>query len=198
MITFTFFKMGVAAKKSGLKHPDIGEAIRSSRKALLDGEPGSALGLVAPFLRDDDALPEIRLIAGRALTALGRYPEALEYFDIYLTDNADSVEGLLAAGVAASKSRALAKALGWFSKAFNTLARKADKFIQPLLSSDEIDPVIIEEMIADMESHPADKNRAIALMCALGKAGHFNAVEKFMKILDKPYEPAPKNEIPTR
>ena len=47
------------------------------------------------------------------------------------------------------------------------------------------DPVALEEMMEEVEENPGERDRAIALVCALGSAGYFKAVERFMGVFDK-------------
>jgi hypothetical protein len=39
-------------------------------------------------------------------------------------------------------------------------------------------------MVEEVESYPGDRDRALALLCALAKAGHYTAAERFIYALD--------------
>jgi tetratricopeptide (TPR) repeat protein len=136
-------------------------------------------------MEDKDAVPEAHLITGRALAALGRYPEALRCLEEYLDEHPNSVEGLIAAGLAAAGARELARAIQLFNRAGQRLSAPARALVEPLGSLEHPDPVGLEEMVAEVESHPKDPDRLFAVACALGQAGHFRAVERFLRLLDK-------------
>ncbi|HDS29796.1 MAG TPA: hypothetical protein ENN67_02005, partial [Firmicutes bacterium] len=57
--------------------PSLSDTVVAARAALATGAFDIALNLVAPWLTDDETPPIALLIAGRALTSLKRYPEAL-------------------------------------------------------------------------------------------------------------------------
>jgi len=164
--------------------PVLSELVPRAMDLLRDNQPEKAFSLIAPRHLDDDAPDELRLVAGHALAALGRYPEALGHYTYYLARHPDSVIGLLAAGLAAARARQLAQASDWFRRASETATGRVKELLEPLLDADVHDPVTIGEMIADLESFPGDRERAIALACALGCAGHFRAVERFLPIFD--------------
>jgi len=164
--------------------PDPGKTLDEARAALRERNPQRALNLLAPLINAGDAPDETRLLAGRALAALERYPEALEHLEMYVAANPDSVKGLLCAGLVAASAREIAKAVDWFNRAARALGGRARAILEPLMNAEQPDPVAIEEMVADVESHPEDRDRALALACALGRAGHFRAVERFLPVLD--------------
>jgi tetratricopeptide (TPR) repeat protein len=155
-----------------------------ARAALAEGSFSHALNLVAPWLTDDVTPPIALLLAGRALLSLGRFPEAIGYLEQYLSVQPSCPEGLLAAGVAAAGARELAKAVDWFNKAAHSLSGKARELLEPYLLKGTPDPIAIEDLIVQVESHPDDRDCALALTCALGQAGHFRAIERFLSIID--------------
>jgi tetratricopeptide (TPR) repeat protein len=163
-----------------IARPTLNETLREARTALDSRQPSRAHWLVTPWLEEKDCPAEVRLIAGRALAAQGRYAEAMGHFEIYVAGNPDSVDGLICAALTAARARNITRAVDWFNLAARALTGRAKTAIEPLLSSNPYDPVAIEDMVADVEAHPEDKERALALACALGRAGHFRAVEKFL------------------
>ncbi len=186
MLSIPFLKT-VTRKKSPPEKdqvkPDLTETISRAADAIRENNPSRALYLVAPWLTCDKPPNEIRLVAGRALAALGRYPEALGHFEAYLKDNPGSVEGLLAAGLAAARARELARAIDWFNRASRAVTGRAQVLLEALPDNETNDPIIIEELVAEVESYPEDRDRALALICVLGRAGHFRAVEKYIPML---------------
>ena len=188
MLTLSFLRTESEARSKPIEkvdRTDLTETVFQARAALREKAPGRALSLLAPWLGDENPPAEARLIAGRALTALGRYPEALGLLEEYLAEHPNSVEGLLAAGIAAASARELARAVDWFNRAAHALSGRALSLIEPLGSLEHPDPIALEEMVAEVESYPGDRDRALALACALGRSGHFRAVERFLAVLDK-------------
>jgi len=163
--------------------PDLSDLVAKAGEKLKDNQPTSALSMVAPWHSDDDAPSEIKLVAGRALAALGRFPEALEYFEAWVEGNPGSVEGLIEAGLIAARARKLTIAMEYFNRAIGTVSGRVRAILKPYLESDIHDPVVIEELILDLESNPGDRDRALALACALGRSGHFRAIERFLPSL---------------
>jgi tetratricopeptide (TPR) repeat protein len=160
--------------------PGPKETIREAKRALDVHRPSHAHSLVAPMLDDPDCPAEARLAAGRALAAQGRYPEAMQQFVIYISGNPDSVQGLISAALTAARIHDITRAIDWFNRAAHLLKGRAKNYIKPILESGINDAVAIEDMVADVEAHPEDKERALALAIALGCAGHFRAVERFL------------------
>jgi len=166
-----------------LPKPSLKDTIQDARNALNMQQPSRAHSLVASWLDEPDCPAEVRLIAGRALAAQGRYPEAMQQFVIYISGNPDSVQGLVSAALTAARIHDITRAVDWFNRAAHSLKGRAKKYIRPFLESDTNDTVAIEEMVAEVEAHPEDKERALALAIALGRAGHFRAVERFLPTL---------------
>ncbi len=187
MLGIPFLKSATKSKTrvdSPQVKPDLTELVSNAMELLRNNRPEQAFSLVAPWHLEDDAPDEIRLVAGHALAALGRFPESLGHYSEYLERHPESVDALLTAGLAAARARRLAQAADWFRRASMAVTGRVRELLEPLLEADVHDPVTIGEMIADLESHPGDRDRAIALACALGCAGHFRAVERFLPIFD--------------
>ncbi len=183
MLSIPFLRSTIRSKAGRTEPkvvPDVSETLTLARKALRAGNASRAHSLVVPTLSEKDAPAEARLVAGKALSAMGRYPEALMHFEAYLASEPGSVEGLLAAGLTAARAQEMARAADWFNRACLALTGRARKLIEPLMKTARHDPVAIEEMVAELESYPEDRERALALACALGRAGHFRAVERYL------------------
>ncbi len=193
MLFFPFLRIDTNSSPKSApagERAELAETVKSARLALAEGVPDRALNLVAPWLTDDESPVIALLIAGRALTALGRYPEALGYLEQYLREKPRCPEGLLAAGMAAARSRELARAVDWFNRAAHSLSGKARELIEPFVLTEQPDPLAIEELIVEVESNPGDRDRALALACALGRGGHFRAIERFLGVIDRNPFPA--------
>ena len=167
-----------------IERPNLEKTVLQIRAALANGDNSLALNLVAPWLTDDDTPPIALLLAGRALTALRRYPEALGYLEQYTHIEPSCSEGLLAAGIAAAGAREIARAVDWFNKATHSLSGVARQILEPYILTGTPDPIAIENLVVEVESHPDDCDRVLALSCALGQAGHFKAIERFLSIID--------------
>lgn len=188
MLSIPFLTKSKPAKSGACEIPgdaDLGDIVSDALSALGQNRPSQALSAIAPFRLGPDIPDEVRLIAGRALTALGRYPEALLIFEEYIRANPKSTIGYLAAGLAAARARQLVIAMDWFKKAAMSLDDRARELFEPFKNLDQIDAVTIEDMIVKVESNPDDRDLALALASALGLAGHFIAVERFLPILEQ-------------
>jgi len=172
------------SSKPAFTQPPLQADLEGAKAALLDGDPARALALLMPELSKNDPVPESRLLASKALFLLGRLPEAILEIEAFLKNNPHSVEALLLAGVIMSNARELARAVDFFNKAACFLDDTAKEHLAILSQSGEIDPIALEELIDEVESDPANRPRVLALACALGKAGHFRAVEKFLPLLE--------------
>ncbi len=194
MLSIPFLKMPTRVRSKRrveeLK-PDPSEIVSQASRALADGGPSRALLMVAPWRNDPEAPAKMKLIAARALSALGRYPEAIGRFVEYLDSNPGDAEGLVWAGLAAAKARETARAMEWFNRATYALDGRARAILEAFTRSEGSDPLAIEDMVAEAEAHPEDRDRALALACALGRGGHFRAVEGFLGVLNRPRQVAP-------
>jgi len=126
----------------------------------------------------------IGLVAGKALMVMGRYIEAFEHVEEYLKEQPDSVEGMITAGLIAARMGQVAMAQEWFNRGSVKLEGRAKELMEPVLEKSEFDMMDIEDLVAEAEAHPEDKERVLALACALGRAGHFRAVERFVPSLE--------------
>jgi hypothetical protein len=193
MLTFTFpfiktdtrpGRTNVAAKLQ----PLLPEKIAEARSALLSRDPGRALTIMAPMLSEETPSAEVRLIAGRALSSLERNQEALWHLEAYLQVCPDSVEGLVVAGLTSARVGELGRAINWFNGAVMNLNERQLNYLNMLGPDVHPDPVAIEEMFGDVELDRNNRDRALALACALGRAGHFRIAERFLWVFDMVHE----------
>jgi tetratricopeptide (TPR) repeat protein len=173
-----------SAKENEIKTPDWDVLLSDISKALADNAPDKAYSLVSPWLKHDEAPARFHKAAGHALTSVGKHQDSICEFEKYLTVYPDSVKGLLAAGLASAKARDLQTATGYFNRAIRAITGRARTLLEPLISRDIFDAVAIEDLVYEVESNPGDKERVLALVLALGRAGHFKAVEKFMPAIE--------------
>jgi hypothetical protein len=189
MLTFTFpfYKADTATRRADEKgrRPGLADAITKAREFLGEHMPGRALSVIAPWLDGDISLKEVRLIAGRSLFELGRYPEAFGHLDRYLSECPKSLEGLVVGGLSAARIRDIARAMDFFSRASQLLNSRQFSLFETLSREGKPDLVALEEMLSDVEADPGDIDRALALSCALGISGHFRAVERFTWVFDR-------------
>lgn len=171
-------------KDDATELPDWDILISDILKAFQQNDPNAAYELVSPWLETDEAPAEFLKLAGHSLAAVGRHPESLEQYEKYLSVHPNSVKGLLAAGLAAARSRRLRLATDFFNRALLAITGRARMLLEPLIKKDIFDALAIEDLVYEVESHPGDKDRVLALVLALGRAGHFKAVEKFMPVID--------------
>ena len=189
MLTFAFpfVKADAAKRRNAVENsvsPGLPDAIAKARASLAQGDAHRALLTIAPLMMSDAPAPEACIIVGRALSAMGRYPEALEQLDACLARCPDSVEGLILAGLTAARARELARAVDFFNRAAESLPDRPGSILKTLGPGNRPDPVALEDMVAEAEAHPEDRDLALALGCVLGRAGHFRAVERFMWVFD--------------
>ena len=184
---FPFNRTATVARTEQVRKPEkpgLEDLVKLARGLMRDGNPQAALGSLAPWKDDTDGCPEARLLIGRALLALNRYPEAIQQLEAFLEFRPESMEGLLAAGIAAARLSEFAKAADLSNRAAMQLVGPARSLLKSLGSGSKPDPVAIEEMMADIEADRTDRDRGLALACALAKAGHFRVAEKYMWVFD--------------
>ncbi|HEX9743934.1 MAG TPA: hypothetical protein VGB30_00770 [bacterium] len=186
MFLFTLFKTTSAAHQSTLKmsEREIGMAVSRAMEDLKKGDAPGALRNISALLNQENLPDKIKLVAGRSLYLMKRYPEAAEYLDKYIENHPNSFAGLLIGGLNAAKIRELAKASKYIGQAMRLIPLKAREYFNASLNGAGIDPVKLEEMVEEVESYPGDRDRALALLCALAKAGHYTAAERFIYALD--------------
>jgi len=163
-----------------LQIPFISQEVR--RKKEKQSKPAIKIPLEPG--RDSRDVDRTRLIACKALMVMGRHLEALGHVENFLKDHPDSVEGMLTAGLIASRMRQVSMAIEWFNRASKHVTGRAKTFLDPILEKKIRDLVDIEELVAEAEAHPEDRELALATACALGRSGHFRAVERFLPILE--------------
>jgi Flp pilus assembly protein TadD len=77
---FSPFKSEFSASTKPPERKEITENLTKGYRRLDEGNPQAALELVGPIVQLDPLYAETRFLRGRALLALGRYPEAREEF----------------------------------------------------------------------------------------------------------------------
>jgi len=186
MLGITFLKTEKKTDRTDrvkITKPDLNEILSRAREAMATRLPMKAISILTPYLKLDDIPPVVMLAAGKALGELGRYPEALDMIESYLSKNPSSIEGLISAGLISARACEFSRAINYFRRASNALNIKARLLLEPLGSLENPDPVAIEDLVATVESNPGDTDKILALACALGSAGHFRAVERFVDCL---------------
>ena len=185
MLTFTFpfVKTDTRPRRSSEGKPgtsDLDDSLDRARNALSGGNPGQALAALSGCLTDEQPSVQARLLAGRALYSLGRYHESLVHLEAYLSQRPGSVEALVFAGLAAAQIREFARAINWFNGAALSLDPRQRTLLKNLGAEIHPDPVALEEMMAEAELNRGDRDLALVLACALGRAGHFKAAERYL------------------
>lgn len=166
------------------KTPDWDALISNASMALRGNEPRKAHSLISPWIESKSAPVELHKLAGHVLMALGRYIESIDEFEKYLAKYPNSVKCLLAAGLAAAYVPELQRATKYFNCAIRTITGRVRTLLEPLLKKDLFDVLAIIDLVNEVESNPEDKDRRLALALALGRAGHFKAVERFLPAFD--------------
>lgn len=164
--------------------PDWDALISDASMALRGNEPRKAHSLISPWTESKNAPVELHRLAGHVLTALGRHTESMFEFDKYLAKHPNSTKCLLSAGLAAARVPQLQRATKYFNRAIHTITGRARTLLEPLLKKELFDVLAIVDLVNEVESNPEDKDRRLALALALGRAGHFKAVERFLPAFD--------------
>lgn len=173
-----------ASKEDEISTPNWDVLMSDASTAWHDDAPEKAYAMITPWLDHEEAPAKFHKLAGHVLMSLGKHTEAVREFEKYLETYPDSVKGLLAAGVASARARDLQAATGYFNRAIRAITGRARTLLEPLIKRDLFDALAIEDLVYEVESNPGDKERVLALMLALGRAGHFKAVEKFMPAIE--------------
>lgn len=164
--------------------PDWDVLISNAYMALGGNEPRKAHSLISPWTESKSAPVELHKLAGHVLTALGRHTESIDEFEKFLAKHPNSVKCLLSAGLAAARVPQLQRATKYFNRAIRTITGRVRTLLEPLLKKDLFDVLAILDLVNEVESNPEDNDRRLALALALGRAGHFKAVERFLPALD--------------
>ena len=64
--------------------PDMKALLCRAETAIRDNNPSKALSLTIPYQKREDAPDRVRLVAAKALCAMGRYPETRKLMDAAL------------------------------------------------------------------------------------------------------------------
>lgn len=197
MIGLTFLRGNTTSKRRKAESESVfllDDVMKKAREALANGNASVAYSTLAPLLGNEPIPPEVRLTTARVLYELRRFAEASTHLEAYLDQNPFDVEALIIAGLVAAELWELAKAADYFNRACLALRGNTRELLLSLGNEFKPDPIAVEEMIEDIQAYPEDTERALALACALGRAGHFKAASRFLWVFDpKKIVKAPNN-----